>query len=311
MIEEFLQRFPAWPRSLADALSDYVAYAIQGSDAWITAEKYYREETTKTYETKYPAVRGYAWHQQFTADLMKPTNQQFIASFNQEKPYSVFPLDAAQKIAITPQIREYLQSIGVPENEWGAATMLDNHWWWGFRPYILTRFDTRLFSSVQNFFNYKFTPNFGPFVQSYMFIMSYSQVELYGGNTELLISAKGQPKPFSGVSSILALHENGATLPGVDIQKLYEFNTYLNGYKKFSAQVEAEAKNISYAAESEILNYSKSLQQQLEQEKRSIENLAIDLNNQMQVEAASVQRDLTNTLLTAQSLAAQLSGGLR
>jgi len=172
----------------------------------------------------------------------------------------------------------------------------------------LTKYDTRIFSSIQSWLNFEFYPNGGK-VQISDYIWGVATA--YTGKTELLVSAKGVVKKFIGIESIIALHENGATLPDVQIEKIYEFRTYVNAYSKFGAQVEAEAKSIAYAAESELINYSASLSQSLAAEKSALDNLALDLQNQMQVEASAVQRDLTNTLLTAQTLAAQISSGFR
>lgn len=116
--------------------------------------------------------------------------------------------------------------------------------------------------------------------------------------------------PYDGINTIYAMYENGVEIPGVNYELAKEFVTYVNAYRKYAPQIESSATNSRQAAIDSYLDYEQSLSAQVRQEQSALENLQITASQQMVSDMQSAKRDLTNTILNAQSLAINLQRAL-
>jgi len=308
MIEEFISVFTYWPRSLAESFGDLLGLALPQSVFYAKAKQFYDEHVKASVEAEFLTVSYPAWNQNYDVNFLKPTNPQFTRTLSQEKQYIEIPINYAV----------YNPLLGIPQSEldmWYSQGLRISEyipsanpaWRAHMRPYVTTRYDSRLFSNVSNDLFYRFKPDSTKFQYSYIFIMSYTSQEVVVGQTFIVAKATASPAVFSGVNSILALHENEKSFPDVSMQNLYEFKTYLDAYEKNLSQIAATVNNSEAAARDELTRYSRELQTQIDNEQRNLENLAITLQNQTQAESFEVSRDIANLILTAQGVALQIS----
>lgn len=116
--------------------------------------------------------------------------------------------------------------------------------------------------------------------------------------------------PYSGIESIKILHENGVSIAEIDYRRVYEFCTYINAYKKFSTQVDAEKALLEQRAKNNVDAYRQQLNDQAAREYSDLQSKKIQLLITIDNEAKSAQRDYQNMLLTAQTLKQQIGGAL-
>lgn len=144
------------------------------------------------------------------------------------------------------------------------------------------RYDKRLFSGVQN------NPNILPVT-----------------NTLSVVK-----KTYIGLQSIIALHENGYSMPDINFDKAYSLATYLNAYKKFATQIDSEKNLLEQQARNTVNNYKQQLDDQAAREYVELQAKKIQLLIAIDNDAKSAQRDFQNMLLTAQGLKNQIGSNL-
>lgn len=305
MIEDFLQRFPYWPRSLAESFGDLLGLALPESDIYARAKNFYHENLYSPIVERYLITSQPAWNQSYAVNFLDPTNAQYARTLSVEQPYIEIPIDYAVFNSLDKATLDAWRASGLRVNEyWPTA---NSSWRGRMRPYVVTRYDIRLVSSVSNSIDYEFKPDGYKFQYSYLDVMSYSHQEVHSGKSYILAKAKASISNFVGVESILALHENGKSFPDLSIANLYEFSTYLQAYEKNLSQISATVGNSEAAARDALTKYSRELQTQIDIEARNLENLEINLKNQAQAEAFAVSRDIANLIVSAQGVALQIS----
>lgn len=144
------------------------------------------------------------------------------------------------------------------------------------------RYDKRLFSGVQN------NPNILPIT-----------------NTLSVVK-----KTYIGLQSIIALHENGYSMPDINFDKAYSLATYVNAYKKFATEIDAEKNLLEQQARNTVNTYKQQLDDQAAREYADLQAKKIQLLIAIDNDAKSAQRDFQNMLLTAQGLKNQIGGNL-
>jgi len=239
MIEDFLQRFPYWPRSLAESFGDLLGLALPESDIYARAKNFYHENLYSPIVGRYLITSQPAWHQSYAVNFLDPTNAQYARTLSVEQPYIEIPIDYAVINSLAGFDKATLdawRASGLRVNEyWPTA---NSSWRGRMRPYVVTRYDIRLVNSVSNSIDYEFKPDGYKFQYSYLDLMSYSHQEVHSGKSYILAKAKASISNFVGVESILALHENCVTLPDVNYEKAYSFLTYEYAYKQFSTEID-------------------------------------------------------------------------
>ena len=119
-----------------------------------------------------------------------------------------------------------------------------------------------------------------------------------------------EKKPYSGLSTIVALYENGVTLPDVNYEKAYSFLTYINAYKKFSTQIDAEKSLLTNQAAASLAAYQQDFKDRADREKTELQSKKLQIFIAIDNEAKSAQRDFQNMLINAQNLRNTLGGSL-
>ena len=142
------------------------------------------------------------------------------------------------------------------------------------------RYDKRLFSGVQN------NPNILPI-------------------TKTLSVVK---KTYIGLQSIIALHENGYSMPDVNYEKAYSFLTYVNAYKKFSTEIDSERAYLQREAEAQLASYRQDYTDRAQREKSDLQSKKIQMLMAIDNDTKAATRDFQNMLLNAQNLKQNLRG---
>jgi hypothetical protein len=109
-------------------------------------------------------------------------------------------------------------------------------------------------------------------------------------------------KTFSGVSSLVALSENGVTVPGFDYPAAVEFLTFKKSYENYGGQVKSAFDLDKARGASEISQVKNDIAQKIDQEKQSLQNTRLQITVANQNAIQSAQRDYSQMLLTAQTL---------
>lgn len=292
-IEDFLKQYPAWPKPLAERFINYLGYGLADSDEYKSAKLFYDTETAKVASKTIRVAGHLPWSYTFDLSLLNPKNARFTKSASMVQPISPY--------ADNIEIADAGFHLGLYE----AAGYKS------IQPVINVAFDSRIFSSVSAKVLNRFVRKYGPYSMTYMSIMTYTSVNVYGGESYLDAIANGTVNKFSGSTSINALIENEIVPPGINIVEWKEFYTYLQAYNKYVQQIESSAANAKARASDEFKQYEQGLISELRQEQSQLENLAISTGQQMQSEAATIQRDIISLTLQAQMLANQLQGQLK
>ena len=119
-----------------------------------------------------------------------------------------------------------------------------------------------------------------------------------------------QKLPYMGAETIYALYENGVTIADVDYARLSAFVTYINAYKKFSTQIDAEKSLLTNQAAASLAAYQQDFKDRADREKTELQSKKLQIFIAIDNEAKSAQRDFQNMLINAQNLRNALGGSL-
>ena len=192
----------------------------------------------------------------------------------------------------------------------GFGPAPDGNWSTVIKPKLFTKYDRRLYSKVENKINFQFEPDGKSFYYNYLSIMHYDTVMAYSGQGYLLLSATAQKIAFNGIETIVAMYENGVSLASVDYQKAYSFLTYINAYKKFSTQIDAEKSLLTNQAAASLAAYQQDFKDRADREKTELQSKKLQIFLAIDNEAKSAQRDFQNMLINAQNVRNTLGGSL-
>ena len=117
-----------------------------------------------------------------------------------------------------------------------------------------------------------------------------------------------QKKNYSGIETIVALYENGVTLPDVNYEKAYSFLTYVNAYKKFSTEIDSERAYLQREAEAQLASYRQDYTDRAQREKSDLQSKKIQMLMAIDNDTKAATRDFQNMLLNAQNLKQNLRG---
>ena len=116
---------------------------------------------------------------------------------------------------------------------------------------------------------------------------------------------------YGGASSVLAMIENGVFVDSKDADKLSEFVTFLNAYKKYNGELSA-ANNLEAEKNRQSINeYKNAMSEKLSQRKNDLSDLKLQMSFNAKNETASAKRDMQSLALTAQSLMLQVQQALK
>lgn len=116
---------------------------------------------------------------------------------------------------------------------------------------------------------------------------------------------------YGGASSVLAMIENGVFVDSKDVDKLSEFVTFLNAYKKYNGELSA-ANNLEAERNRQSINeYKNAMGEKLSQRKNNLSDLKLQMSFNAKNETASAKRDMQSLALTAQSLMLQVKQALK
>lgn len=142
------------------------------------------------------------------------------------------------------------------------------------------RYDKRLFSGVQN------NPNIFPIADTLSVVK----------------------KTYIGLQSIIALHENGYSMPDINFDKAYSLATYVNAYKKFSTEIDSERAYLQREAEAQLASYRQDYTDRAQREKSDLQSKKIQMLMAIDNDTKAATRDFQNMLLNAQNLKQNLRG---
>ncbi len=182
----------------------------------------------------------------------------------------------------------------------------DGNWATVIKPKLFTKYDRRLYSKVENKINFQFEPD----GKSFYYNILSDTVLAYSGQGYLILSATAQKIAFNGIETIVAMYENGVSLASVDYQKAYSFLTYINAYKKFSTQIDAEKSLLTNQAAASLAAYQQDFKDRADREKTELQSKKLQIFIAIDNEAKSAQRDFQNMLINAQNLRNTLGGSL-
>ena len=293
MIQDFISQYAAWPVPLAEKFSALLVAelamflpAYQTSDnAFFTAWQRMQNAMTGTfiYNNVGPGYNSPPSQMNFDRPFLKPSSQQFTKNILLQLSFS-----AAGEFYVDPQARI---------NE-ARPPML------GVTGNIAVKYDSRLFQTPEIAATRLI---YGPNVLHYRSSTTYT---FFARSTQGYL-LKAEKMPYDGANTIYAMHENGLDIPGTDYALLKEFCTYINAYRKFGAQINAEARNAQQVAQDAIADYQEQLRDKIRQEQSALQNLSFSMAQASENEMRSAERDLTNLALNAQSLKINLENLMR
>lgn len=115
-------------------------------------------------------------------------------------------------------------------------------------------------------------------------------------------------QPYRGVYSLIALHENGIDFPNTDFGMLYDFQTYLDAYNSYLAEIKSNALISKKTAEADLQNYKSDLDSKLISQKNDLQNLTLQLTSQTQGQADSAKRDVQQLQMQFSAMKLQILG---
>ncbi len=247
----------------------------------------YIQNAPSNIETRFSINLGqYSYNANFELNFLAPQNSQH----------------AETKVYDSPTLHV---PIGVAANLYGIGFDVHSLWATYIKPKLSTRYDRRLYSDVVNNINFAFVPDGYSFQQS-----AFVPDGVYTGQSFLIARASAARKNYGGIASIVALYENGVTLPSVDYEKAYSFLTYVNSYKKFSTQIDAEKSLLTNQALASLAAYQQDFKDRADREKTELQSKKLQIFIAIDNEAKSAQRDFQNMLINAQNLRNTLGGSL-
>ena len=115
---------------------------------------------------------------------------------------------------------------------------------------------------------------------------------------------------YAGISTIIAMAENGVKFLEFDYARASAFLTYVNAYKKFSTQIDAEKSLLTNQAAASLAAYQQDFKDRADREKTELQSKKLQIFIAIDNEAKSAQRDFQNMLINAQNLRNTLGGSL-
>lgn len=113
---------------------------------------------------------------------------------------------------------------------------------------------------------------------------------------------------YNGLESLIALHENGYSMPEINFEKAYALMTYINAYKKFSTEIDAERAYLQREAEAQLASYRQDYTDRAQREKSDLQSKKIQMLMAIDNDTKAATRDFQNMLLSAQNLKQNLRG---
>ena len=250
----------------------------------------YNANTPENVTSKIPIQNIIPYYTTLQINFLNPQNLQFRNAIKNDFGNIEAPEFLAQKIG----------------DSWVSTP--DGNWTKIFRPTLITNYDNRLYEKVSNKLQLDFIPSGERMQYSFISTMSASSVTMLWGASFIEIGASALRKPYSGISAIIALYENGVTLPDVNYEKAYSFLTYVNAYKKFSTEIDSERAYLQREAEAQLASYRQDYTDRAQREKSDLQSKKIQMLMAIDNDTKAATRDFQNMLLNAQNLKQNLRG---
>ena len=283
---------------IPDAILNEYADLLQAEASALSAEfaatdfffKAYQENTPENIASKILVQNIVPYYTTLQVDFLNPQNLQFRKVVKNDFGHIEAPEFLAQRAG----------------DSWISTP--DGNWTKRFRPTLNTNYDNRLYKKVVNTLKLDFVPSGESMEYSYLSIMSYASVRMFWGNCFVDIGASAERKAYNGITSIIALYENGVTLPDVNYEKAYSFLTYVNAYKKFSTEIDSERAYLQREAEAQLASYRQDYTDRAQREKSDLQSKKIQMLMAIDNDTKAATRDFQNMLLNAQNLKQNLRG---
>lgn len=294
------KNFPLWPDVLIYKFSDQIEIEANFfNSAFGADQKQFFDDTIKNLNRNFSLVLPgwFATAQNGQLSLFNPSNPKYYT--RQDYNFG----------------RHYLYQDFCPPSQVGNQNSVWDQWhaWQPFQKraldFVFTGiWDSRLFGNLDLSVSVNANPNGAPYSMSYLSIMSYDSTMVAPILNVLSVNMVNAAKIYAQSDSLIALHENGKDMPGIDYAKLYEFNTYLKAYQNYGAQIQGAADVAKKTAAADILNYKSDLDSKLLAQKNNLQNLTLQLTSQTAAEAASAKRDMQQLSLQVATIKLQIMG---
>ena len=298
--------YPGIPDAILNEYAELLPAEASALSAEFAASNFffteYIKNTPEKISTKYSINLGqYGYYANFHLNLLNPQNSQYARAVDFDSPPLHVPIGVA-----------------VNEDNFGFSVSPDGSWATYIKPRLITRYDSRLFEQVENNIVFGFAPSGDTFMHDYLFIMSFTglyptfapskSVKAYVGESFLMATVAALRKKYNGIDSVLALYENGVTLPDVNYEKAYSFLTYVNAYKKFSTEIDSERAYLQREAQAQLASYRQDYTDRAQREKSDLQSKKIQMLMAIDNDTKAATRDFQNMLLNAQNLKQNLRG---
>lgn len=301
------KNFPLWPDILIKKFSDQIEIESNYFDKQFGAAQ--QAFYSASVPTKKDFAFGRPWGDyNFGVAILNPTNPKFKSNayfdFGQKFPYKY----AVPGAPFTGDKIFGLDSYPTPMVA-GSSLAFD------YGPnYFYTHafgnvyFDARIYENIGSVYNQIVTGT-GDRIQ----VFDGWLYEQWAGvtNVNYLLQCSATAKKYTQSDSLIALHENGIDMPGIDYAKLYEFNTYVKSYQNFAAQIQGSVDVAKKTAAADLQNYKSDLDSKLMAQKNSLQNLTLQLTSQTAAQADSAKRDMQQLALQVASIKIQVLGMLK
>lgn len=304
--EIWKKNFPLWPDALIEKFSDCIHYELNKFDS------IYGQDEKKFYDSIVSEnSKQFTWDNitsQFYAGLsiLSPTNQRYTKSQNFDfGAFWVYGSEIPDAIA-----RDWVDHTeGSRTTNFIATGKIANFYYIPVSASVT--YDSRLFSNVNVIFFIRYILTGGPYTKFFGSGLGTSSDYIWPGFPRFHLNFSSVSAPYNQVESLLALYENGKSLPYIDYQKLYEFFTYLSAYKNYGQQIQGSADVAIRTAQADIQNYRSDLESKLLSQKNDLENLQLNLTAQTQGQADSAKRDIQVLKVQAMGIKLQILGMLK
>lgn len=187
------------------------------------------------------------------------------------------------------------------------APITYEYYWRHSEPIVVNVvYDSRIYANPQFVVNSRSGP-----IPGILLSMSTDRRQIkYVGRSSATAKITLDKLPYAGLSSLIAMYENGVTLPDINYEKAYSFLTYVNAYKKFSTQIDAEKSLLTNQAAASLAAYQQDFKDRADREKTELQSKKLQIFIAIDNEAKSAQRDFQNMLINAQNLRNTLGGSL-
>ena len=165
-------------------------------------------------------------------------------------------------------------------------------------------YDSRIYANPQFVVNSRSGP-----IPGILLSMSTDRRQIkYVGRSSATAKITLDKLPYAGLSSLIAMYENGVTLPDINYEKAYSFLTYVNAYKKFSTEIDSERAYLQREAEAQLASYRQDYTDRAQREKSDLQSKKIQMLMAIDNDTKAATRDFQNMLLNAQNLKQNLRG---